>query len=421
MQFCTIVENSKKMKALNNNIAIVFDDLTEFYVMQKAIDKLKESHYQVDIIVPYDSGYNNLAEHTLQTITNLGYSPLDDAPSNKTYKILLTPYPGLDAVKRIKYIYHLRYPYGAISAKPNPSYYPNHIYQYDAMFSFNTYDGFLETYGPKIYPLPYWRYTSFKRKPQSKNQPPILLLLPTFGTDTSFINHLPDSTITELKKEFKIISKAHHAVHFGIDGADTLQRLEQISDEFYTSDTPIDDLLKKATIVLSDNSGAIFESICANVPIAIFTNDPNSRHLGKLNTLQYKLVQQKIIPHATKPNEILPMLHDIKPFIKKQKAIREKLFITNSKKPFDDFISIIKHYIEADEDQDSRRILHNLFLKELIEQEKTIDSLKQENEKLTKANLELTQYITDIHNSTSWKITSPIRKLKLKGNTNAQK
>ena len=173
----------------NKSIAIVFDDLTEFFVIQPAIQKLENSGYSVDLIVPYDSGYNGLAEHTIQKVKEMGYSPRNDAPKDKVYKILLTPYPGLDVVKRMKFVYHLRYPYGALSSKPNPTYHPDHIYYYDAILSFNKYENFLNVYGPIIYSLPYWRYHNFKRI-KSKSSKPTLLLLPTFGTDTSFINHL---------------------------------------------------------------------------------------------------------------------------------------------------------------------------------------------------------------------------------------
>ena len=403
----------------NNQIAAVFDDLTEFYAIQPIIDRLKNEGMPIDIIVPYDSGYNGLANHTFNKIKEFGYSPKKDAPKDKTYKILLTPYPGLDVVNRIKFIYHLRYPYGVISSKPNPALMPNHFYYYDAILSFNKYDGFLSAYGPTIYPLPYWRYYNFK-KTKTKNSKPTLLLLPTFGADTSFINHLNTNTIQEIKEHFIIVAKAHHAVHFGIDGEKVLQKLQEASDEFYDSDTAIDVLLKKADIVLSDNSGAIFESIYADIPVAIFTNNANARHLGKLDTLQYQLVQDGIIPQAKKPNEILPILLNIKPYIKKQKKVKANLFICDREDPFQDFLKVIKHYITIDENHDYRKIVHDIFLKSLIEQEQKIKHLEKEIIKQEETTASLTKHIESIYNSTSWKITKPLRKIKSKGNSNAK-
>lgn len=398
----------------NNNIAIVFDDLTEFFVIQPAIKKLENAGYLVDLIVPYDSGYNGLADHTLQKVKSLGYSPKNDAPKNKTYKILFTPYPGLDVVKRLKFVYHLRYPYGALSSKPNPTYHPDHIFYYDAIISFNKYENFLNVYGPIIYSLPYWRYHNFT-KDNTKKTKPTLLLLPTFGADISFINHLTDTSVQEIKKHFTIIAKAHHAVHFGFDGEATFKKLQAASDEFFDSDTPIDTLLRRADVVLSDNSGAIFDSICAGVPVALFTEDPNSRHLDKLDTLQYKLAQKGIIPVAKKPDDILPTLLNIKPFAKKQKLAKSELFVSDDIDPFREFLSIVKQYMTTNENEDNRKILHDLFLQSLTNQESENKQLKQSITKQTELNTELTKYIDDLKSSTSWKITKPLRQLKSKG------
>ena len=75
-------------KTAANNIAIVCDDLTEFFVIKDVIDALKKKKLPVDVIIPFDSGYNGLAEHTLKKAKELGYSPLSDAPKNKVYKVL---------------------------------------------------------------------------------------------------------------------------------------------------------------------------------------------------------------------------------------------------------------------------------------------------------------------------------------------
>lgn len=413
------MENTQTMKKTDHNLAIVFDDLTEFFVMQPAINAMEKTNIKVDIIVPYDSGYNHLAEYTFKKIKSLGYSPLKDAPNNVRYKILLTPYPGLDIVKRLNYVYHIRYPYGAFSAKPNPTYLPECKIDYDAIFSFNKYETFLNAYGPIIYPLPYWRYHNFKRQ-ATNNKKPTLLLLPTFGTDVSFIKHFTTKTMEDIKQHFHIIAKAHHAVHFGIDGEESLEILENLSDEFYDSSVAIDTLLSKANVVLSDNSGAIFEAICAGVPIAIFTDDPNARHLNKLNTMQYELVQEKVIPQAKKPNEILPILLNIKKYAKKQAETKEKLFICDYKNPYKDFLDIINHYLEIDENTDKRKILHDILLEKLSEQELRIKKLEQEIIKKDEISANLTKHIEAIYNSTSWKITKPLRIIKTKGQSNAK-
>ena len=408
------------MASKNNHIAAIFDDLTEFFVLQPAIDKLSQNHIPVDIIVPHDSGYNGLAEHTFKAIKDLGYSPLSDAPSRKTYQILLTPYPGLDVVQRLRHVYHIQYPYGALSSKPNPTYLPKTRLEYDAILSFNTFDqSFLDAYGAKVYPIPYWRYHNFSKTPLSVSKP-VLLILPTFGADTSCISGLTKSAIKAIKEHYYIITKSHHAVHFGFDGQDALDELKDIADEFYDSDTPIDTLLRKADIVLSDNSGATFEAICAKIPVALFAKDINSRHLKTMNTPQYDWAKAGIIPYTNQASKILPMLLNIKPYIKKQATLRDQIFPPTSQDPFKDFLDIINSYLESDATKDNRKILHDILVQETHNYQQKIQHLEKTVANLTEQNQTLSTYITNLKNSTSWKVTRPLRKLKSRKHNHVQ-
>ena len=402
-----------------NNVAIIFDDLTEFFVMRSAIDSLIKQKIPVDIIVPYDSGYNGLAEHTFNIIKKLGYSPIKDVSSNKTYKVLLTPYPGLEILKRLKYVYHLRYPYSAISAKPNPAYLPEWKLSYDGAFSFNTYEPkFLQAYGTKYHVVPYWKYYNFKRE-KNNQQKPTLLILPTFGADVSCISLFNNTTINNLKKHYHIVSKSHHATHFNSDNNDSFKKLQALSDDFYDSDTTIVELLQKSDIVLSDNSGSTFEAICAGIPVALFAKDLNKRHLSIIDTLQYTLAQQKIIPYTNKPSELLPMLQSIKTYSNKQSALREKLFLKITKDSVSNFTDVIKEYLLKDASNDYRKAIHDLLLQKINNYESTINQLNREIDKKQQTINELEKQVAkqndsicDIYNSTSWKITKPLRQLK---------
>ena len=404
----------------NNNIAIIFDDLTEFFVMQPAVDAIKKEKINLDIIVPYDSGYNGLAEHTFKKIKELGYSPLTDAPKNKTYQILLTPYPKLSILDRIKYIYHIRYPYGAATTKPNPVFQLDWKIQYDALFSFNTNETkFLPAYGVKCYTVPHWSFYNFK-KDNKTGAKPVLLVLPTFGEDTSCASHFTEKSIKNLKDHYRIIVKAHHATHFQPNEQESIKKLKHLADEFYDSDIAVIELLKKADVVLSDNSGAIFEAICAGVPVALFAKDFNSRQFHGVNTLQQDLINQNLLPHTNTANEILTMLQNIDKYIPKQKKLKKELFLSIDKDPFSSFINIIKEYLGKNPEEDYNKILHDLMIKEWQSDKKTIDNLKSEQVVFQNKIDDLNKKIQAIHQSTSWKITSPLRKLKsnLKGEKN---
>ena len=403
-------------KKTNPNVAIVFDDLTEFFVMQDAINDMQKSKIPVDIIVPYDSGYNGLAEHTIKKIKELGYSPINDAPKNKVYQVLLTPYPQLDIVKRLSFIYHIRYPYGAATTKPNPVFLPSWKLDYDAILSFNTNETeFLTAYGAECFALPYWNYYSFK-KDTSKKPKKTLLILPTFGSSSSCVDGFTKSNIDSIKKQFHIIAKAHHATHFNPNEKQSFDKLKAIADEFYDSDTQVASLFKKADLVLSDNSGAIFEAICTETPVVLFTKTPNEKHLGPINTLQYNLIQDKIIPIASNPRDLLPVLLSAQSYAKKQLSAKKELFLPVKKDSVHQFTILIYNYLNKTPDTDYRKYLHDLMLKERDSYIQQINSLEnsilrqqEENEKLKTIIDKQNQSIQDIYNSTSWKITRPLR------------
>ena len=414
MQFCSNEENSmsKNSQQNNNNVAIIFDDLTEFFVMRDAIDDMKKAKINVDVIIPYDSGYNGLSKHTFKEIKKLGYCPLKDAPKNKEYKILLTPYPTLHIINRIKYIYHLKYPYGPISAKPNPVFLPEWKIDYDGIFSFNIYEPeFLSAYGTKYHIVPYWKYNNFKKE-SHKTKKPNLLLLSTFGTDISNVKLFTKSSIQDIKKHYNIISKAHHATHFNSDNDNSLSTLKEISDEFYDSDTSLSELLKKADIVLSDNSGAIFESIYVGVPVALFCKNPNQRKLNQIDTLQYKLVQQDILPYVNDAKDVLPMLQKIKPYIDKQIKIKQQLFPYFKNNSVSEFTIIIKEYLSLNPDEDYYKMTHDLLVNDRKNLQTTIKNQETKINELEKRIEEQSTIIHDLYNSTSWKITKPLRQIK---------
>ena len=401
------------------DVAIIFDDLTEYFVMRPVIDDMIKNEISVDIIVPKDSGYNNLAAHTKKKIKEDGYKVMDDCDKKTQYKILLTPYPNMSIEKRINFIWHIKYPYGPIAAnKPDPVYSVGWNINYDAIVCFNTYEkGLYGAYGVETYPVPYWRFAKFKKDKKRKTNKYNLLILPTFGKD-GCIELLNKEAIKSIKEKYNIISKAHHRLDFHPNERENLQKLKQISDEFYTSDISIEKLLSRADVVLSDNSGAIFDSICAGVPVAIASANPNSRAFNGINTYQYELIEKNIIPHSKDSNNIRKAidLAITKNYINKQKKVKENLFLPIDSKSPHDFTKIILQYINKP--VDNRKILHNLLIRyyyhlkinnaNLLKQKQ---ELERQNKKLLDEKEEIKRELDNLLLSKSWKLTSPLRKI----------
>jgi len=99
------------------------------------------------------------------------------------------------------------------------------------------------------------------------------------------------------------------------------------------------------------------------------------------------------------------MLLSIKSYTKKQLALYNRLFLEQDSKPYQAFIEIINHYLSLDETKDCRKVLHDIMVKEWYDNRNTIKHQAKEID-------DYRQYILALKNSTSWKITKPIRKIK---------
>ena len=59
-----------------------------------------------------------------------------------------------------------------------------------------------------------------------------------------------------------------------------------------------------ADVVLTDNSGSIFESLYVNVPVCVFCDDINANNIGEFNTTQFELYKSGILPYTNKCKDI---------------------------------------------------------------------------------------------------------------------
>lgn len=407
----------RKIKKYTADVAIIFDDMTEFFVMRMAIDALKKAGVKIHIIVPHDCSYfKGLAEHTLKGIKASGYEVLNDCPKDAHYKILMTPYriPGI--MSRAKCDYNFNYPYGLISPKPDPTYMPDYLMPYDVIFRFNNLEPeYLSAYGNKGVALPYWRFVDSKPV-KKRGEKPTLLILPTFG-DISCMDAFNNELTKKLQEQYFIIAKSHHASDFRPEEKTRLEKLKKTAHVFYDSDTPISDVLAMADIVLSDNSGALFEAMYAGIPVVSFAKENNSRRLGELNTLQYQLAAAGVLPFTSDPKKLPALLTNVKnKYFKKQQDFAKTAFVPVRPNPTKPFVETTLSYLKKDPSNDAHRILHAILTKEW-------NSLRQENAKQRdeleqiKVRLNHTQNILaarekevrDMLSSKSWKLTVPLR------------
>ena len=99
--------------------------------------------------------------------------------------------------------------------------------------------------------------------------------------------------------------------------------------------------------------------------------------------------------------------------------MQEKLFLKITKDSVSNFTDVIKEYLLKDASNDYRKAIHDLLLQKINNYESTIDQLNREIDKKQQTINELEKQVAkqndsicDIYNSTSWKITKPLRQLK---------
>ncbi|MCL2384003.1 MAG: CDP-glycerol glycerophosphotransferase family protein [Oscillospiraceae bacterium] len=374
---------------MNKDIAIAVENIIQFQTIKNGIDELLKRNYTVDLYVPEiknDEGYEEIHDSVYKYMLDRGYESKRVADKNIRYKILLQAHP-LDHCLDINFEYRIKFKYGILLAKPDPEYKPEYNMLFDAILCYGKYEADILSAYTKTYAIGNMKYVNYEKKTTSEK--PVLLYLPTWG-DISSIDTVIDS-IKKLKDKYKVIAKFHHGTSFLKNEEDRLAMLKEVVDEYYDLNTELVELLSASDVVLSDNSGAIFEAIYADVPVAIFTNDLNKRKLEEFDTYQYEFAQKGIIPHTKDATKIGDVLKDAmsQEYTDKQRTLKNELFLVKSDL-VEDFVNIIDLYLK-DKINKRNKILHDILAKEytlktreILEKNHMLDVLNNEKIKREK-------------------------------------
>lgn len=384
---------------MNNKIAITIQNYVQFYSIKPFID-LSDT-YDIDIFVPTDNdgtGFNNMFDDVYNFLVKEGYNVYRKVDTSIKYKILLEPYP-MDYYLKFNYVYRIKYKYSVISAKPKLIYKLSSNIFYDAIICHSTYEEELLSIFSKTYLVGKLNYINFRRK-NGKFKKKTLLYLPTYG----YLNSI-DDVLEQLKylgKKYNIITKEHHGTNYLHSENEKSKKLNKYINKFYDSSYPLNKLLEIADVVLSDNSGSIFEALYSEVPVCIFSKNMDDCSLGKLHSLQYSLAEQNIIPCTEDVNALddiieLALTEEV---YNKQKEISKKLFPLNKDDILSSFTHVIDLYLSDNINFDSF-LLHRELEKEYLNFNENLDNLKQElikKENLYSSELEiLNKQINDLN------------------------
>ena len=337
----------------------------------------------------------------------------------KMYKVCLSPYQNM---VDIKYEYLIGYYYGSACSKPF-TFNPNLKSKFHGFLLHSNYDdNILSIYG-KTYIVPRLSLHEIKSKKHSGKKR--LLYLPTYGKESEI--EAIAKILPTIKNNYTIIIKSHHGTAHLKNEINRKTNLEKIADHYYEPTKSAQELFEEADVVLSDNSGAIFDSLYVKKPICILSNNIDNSYVG-IHPLQKKLVDDGIIPYSNKATskELLRILQEAlsTKIIEKQKKESDILF-PNKTTGAEEWIKVLKNYMNDNINTDYIKI-HNhltternhlitkcnqLMTKQDILTEK-LNNAKQEKEKLSKTINDLSLQLNHYKNGKLYKLAQKIYEVK---------
>mgnify|MGYP005793789685 CR=1 FL=1 len=454
------------------NVAVVIENNIQYESFKNAIDIMIQKKINVDIFIPiqeindgFDIMFNEFYEEIKISNYNI-YRYIND----KKYEIRFQPYL-IPQFKDLNHIFTIKYMYG-LTTKPEFSLSLETNYVFDAFLCYGSYDSeCLKNYGItfQIGNIKYLHYKAIKNKHQKKLT---ILYLPTYGDYSSISLVSPE--LAKIKNDFNILVKPHHGTEYLKNELEIKHReiLKSHFDHILSSKTSLIELLNKSDIVITDQSGAIFDALCVKKPVIMYYN----KHLEDNKTIPLPIIYAKkgyfisfndlqeqsltnLIHQALEPdqiahqNELFSTLFycandETKHYFLKFIDYLENDFISSE---YYEFHQLFKSKIQElfDDKIVSEGNINKLLSEKVITEDKIRESMevikqkdalifninnqlsdfKRKNEEMElqmskttqeledykeKYNLLNDQFITfqnNIFNSTSWKITKPFRNL----------
>lgn len=379
---------------VKRDIAITIQNYVQFVNVRAGIDELMNMGYSVDIYCPEShdkQGYGSMYDDIRKYLKTNGYKVFNKVQDYE-YKVLLEPYPFLNITAK----YYIKYRYGCISAKPSLVYSPYNFVKYDAILCSGSYDSNYLSAFSKTYQTGNMKYIGFKKKKKNSKGKKNLIYLPTYGDGCSI--DLIIEELNKLREKYYVIVKIHHGTNFLNNEQNRINKLRDCVDEYYDSHKNLSELLEIADVVLTDNSGALFEALYTDTPVAIFCDDVNKHKIGNFNTIQYELVEKGIIPYTNNKNQLNKILDMAlsKQYIEKQNNWNKRSFY-HPKDLKKDFVELIVKFLR-DEIDNRYYEMHHLLKKEYYEMHDTIISKDKIIEDINQNISELNSSILNLEN-----------------------
>lgn len=344
-------------------VAFFIQNEVQFFSLEPLIKRMiHDNEYDtvilVDECINVDGGFLEMAQETKKMIIKRGYKVkvLSDFAKDFVFDICLVPYTNAN----IKALCFLKYEYGTLNIKPKWTYTPDALDGIHGFLCESTVTAdILSAYG-MTFPVDNLRLAGRRRK-QKKQDKTVVLFAPTYNEDCS--DDELAKIIIDLKKENYVIIKGHHGTQY-LNGNEGKKRiLMELADEYYDSNVSLSELILSVDVCLFGNSSAIAEALYAGVPCAVYAHDLNFFNLDDMDTTQYKMVGDGILPYTDKIKEVREIVKEAltEKYKKKQMGYAKKVFPQRFKTGVDGYLKAIKFFLFDDNAKDYIKMYNYLM------------------------------------------------------------
>ena len=283
-------------------IAFVVLNMIQYYSALPLMNICKEKGFDYNLIIPHfgDSdtalGWGNL-ENDLESFLVQEKIDYIKGHTQNEYLVCLSTYP---TEWEPKAHFKIKYSYGYSGVKSTYSLNPTHMLPYDVILCLGKEEADYCSVFARTCIVGELKMLSYHRK-TGKNDKLVLLYLPTYSETASIQQVAPQ--LKKLEDKYEILIKAHHGTTALKGEAANREILRNSFSKIYDEKTPLYDLLGQADVVLSDNSGAIYDALVAGVPVARFSQ-VTPEMLGGFIPPYLQLCKEGVIPSTNSPKKL---------------------------------------------------------------------------------------------------------------------
>jgi ubiquinone/menaquinone biosynthesis C-methylase UbiE len=361
-----------------NPLAFVFHNLVTYETMRNVLFELQGRNIAFDIIVPIsttDTSAQQMFEDTAECISKeFPNVKLGNGFSNLRYKAVFLPF--LPFFFSIECDYIVRYQYGIGKAAYN---FDIWSMSFDYILCQSSYDfKALRNYTQaKLLGNPKF-LKSAQKKPSDEFT---ILYMPTYGELSSLDERF--EYICDLAQKYHVRIKLHHmTLYYEPERVEMIKKIFK-NEDILTHQDFLSDLFETTDLVISDTSGAIFDSIQYGVPLVLLKKK-GQVFQGEQKSLEDQLVLDKKIPtvfYGDNLEQIDLIVSNYEDYSDAIGLLREQIFPVSNKDVIQNYYSFIDDLLKDNVDTVALEINRKKLLY-LTQLETTVDNQNKLLEKL---------------------------------------